>query len=457
MKIKLQEVDIPENNPFKNCKLNRKEYADVLTDIVANYKTGFVLAINNKWGTGKTTFVKMWQQHLKNKGLQTIYFNAWENDFDSNPMVALLSEFKSLEKGKNGKAFKTVLEKGAVLAKHSLGTLGKALLQKYTGIDEKFIDVIKEGIDASSEILQDEIEKYTQKKESIKEFRKAIESFVKKPKNDKPLIFIVDELDRCRPTYAIELLEQIKHLFSVSGIVFVLSIDKKHLASSVKGFYGSESINADEYLRRFIDLEYSIPEPSTQEWINYLLEYYSFNEIITTSSNNRRNDLNVFSEIAEYLFTKSKATLRQQEKIFALSRLVVSTYGEKETMLATLLFILIYIKVLHEDIYRKIEGKQYSLEELSNEFFNLVNSPINDTIQGNLIFQEAQLLLFYSNEIDITLAKELREGYKIESKLAKKYGINDLNDDFKSIGADFRHFKLSNLISKINLTVSFQF
>lgn len=67
-------------------------------------------------------------------------------------------------------------------------------------------------------------------------------------------MFFIDELDRCRPTFAIELLERIKHLFDIQNIVFVLSIDKEQLEASTAAAYGS-AINAPEYLRRFIDLE----------------------------------------------------------------------------------------------------------------------------------------------------------------------------------------------------------
>lgn len=96
MKLRHQDLIIPSENPFQNCKLSREPYARVLTDIVTTYSDGFVLAINNEWGAGKTTFVKMWEQQLKNEGFKTIYFNAWENDFDSNPLVAIISEFETL-------------------------------------------------------------------------------------------------------------------------------------------------------------------------------------------------------------------------------------------------------------------------------------------------------------------------------------------------------------------------
>jgi tRNA A37 threonylcarbamoyladenosine biosynthesis protein TsaE len=62
MNIKHSEVTIDSENPFANCKLDRKKYSQVLTGLINSYSEGFVLAINNKWGTGKTTFIKMWRQ-----------------------------------------------------------------------------------------------------------------------------------------------------------------------------------------------------------------------------------------------------------------------------------------------------------------------------------------------------------------------------------------------------------
>lgn len=282
MKIKHDEIIPKTDNPFAECKLDRERYARVLTNIVNTYADGFVLAINNEWGTGKTTFVKMWQQQLKNECFQTIYFNAWENDFDSNPLVAMMSELETLTNARNKKVFKSVVEKGAVLIKNIAPALAKSLIKKYVvDIDDIAIGAIEDSTKASTEILEEEIREYSSKKKTIVEFRKELEKFVKQADNTKPLIFIVDELDRCRPTYAVEVLEQVKHFFSVSGIVFVLSIDKKHLASAVKGFYGSEQIDSNEYLRRFIDLEYSIPPPPTKDFIKYLFSYFSLQDFFS--------------------------------------------------------------------------------------------------------------------------------------------------------------------------------
>ncbi len=368
MKIKHTDPEISEENPFAECKLERKQYAEVLSDIVKNYADGFVLAINNEWGTGKTTFVKMWQQLLKNEGFQTVYFNAWENDFDNSPMVAIISELKKLTKTKNDKIFKSVLKKGAILAKNILPSLLKVVAQKYTNTD-LLTDAVENAMKGTVEIFEKEIDNYIVKKQTILEFKEELEKFIKETGVDKPLVFIVDELDRCRPDYAVEVLEQIKHLFSVRGIVFVLSIDKKHLASSIKGFYGSESINTDEYLRRFIDLEYSIPKPSMELFCDYLYEYYSFSDFGRLSG--PRDSLR---SMAELMSNKLNTTLRQQEKIFALTRLVVTSFNPNERIVSSLLFILIYLKTIENDFYEAIKNKKFSLQELCDKFENLFPS-----------------------------------------------------------------------------------
>jgi len=357
MKIKHHEIVPNVENPFAECKLGRGPYAQVLTDIVNTYADGFVLAINNEWGTGKTTFVKMWQQHLKNEGFQTIYFNAWENDFDNNSLVALMSELETLSNAKNEKIFKTVIEKGAVLVKNVAPALLKAVVNKY--IDSDIISTaIENTTKASTEILEESIKEYSSKKKTIIEFRKELEKFVKQAENTKPLIFIVDELDRCRPDYAVEVLEQIKHFFSVPGIVFVLSIDKKHLESAVKGFYGSEQIDSNEYLRRFIDLEYSIPAPQIKVFNEYLYKYYGFNEFFSSAERNKfgelRDEAQLLLKIADILFTKSNATLRQQERVFALTRLILCSFNINQYTFSYLLFVLVYLKVMQNDIFQKI-------------------------------------------------------------------------------------------------------
>jgi len=465
MKIKHHEIIPNADNPFTECKLEREPYARILTDIVNTYADGFVLAINNEWGTGKTTFVKMWQQHLKNEGFQTIYFNAWENDFDSNPLIAIMSELETLSNTKNKEDFKPILEKGAVLLKNVAPALLKAVVNKY--IDSEVIsETIKNTAKASTKILEESIKEYSSKKKTIAEFRVELEKFVKQAGNTKPLVFIIDELDRCRPTYAVEVLEQIKHFFSVPGIVFVLSIDKKHLASSVKGFYGSDLIDSNEYLRRFIDLEYSITEPKIKEFNRYLYEYYELCDFFSLpermSSYEIREDGHLLLKMADTLFIKSNATLRQQERVFALTRLILCSFNSKQYTFAHLLFMLIYLKVMQNEIFQKIERNELSLQKLSDLFFEITHLEEEGFNSSNMLFIEAMLIWFYNNNQEDLRDREglyVVESFAntlsspIKSKFEDKGFGESLARCFYDIHrSNYGHLKLEYLIKKINLT-----
>jgi len=383
MKIKHQEIEITPEQPFANCKLGREKYASILTNIVDTYADGFVMAINSEWGTGKTTFVKMWQCQLENNGFKTLYFNAWETDFEDNPLIALIAEFKALTNSSDDKTFKTLLKKGAVLTKNLAPTLAKSIADNYK-FARVIADVAESATKGTTEILEEEINLYAKKKSGIKEFKKALHDFVASIDSDKPIIFIIDELDRCRPSYSVALLEQMKHLFSVPDIVFVLSIDKKQLGNAVRGVYGSDRIDADEYLRRFIDLEYSIPEPDTKTFCQYLYDYFNFDSFFVSDDRRRikefYNDRKEFITVASILFEKANLSLRQQEKIFAHARIGLSSFKSNQYVFPGLYLTLLYLKNYESDFYCKLQLKKLDINELISEFFKLLPSGIPEIL-----------------------------------------------------------------------------
>ena len=92
IRIQPQEIEVPKDDPFKNDLLDRKEPVEILTHLVGSIEGPCVLAVDAAWGTGKTTFLRIWAQHLRNEGFPVIEFNAWETDFTEDPFVALSSE-----------------------------------------------------------------------------------------------------------------------------------------------------------------------------------------------------------------------------------------------------------------------------------------------------------------------------------------------------------------------------
>lgn len=467
MNIRHKEIEIESGNPFGNCKLDREKYSSVLTNIVNEYPEGFVLAINNKWGTGKTTFIRMWEQSLIDNKHKTIYFNAWENDFENNPLVALMGELKALTKKSTEPEFKSVLKKAAILSKHAIPILAQAVADRY--IDTKEIkEAIVGATKGLADVFENDVNEYAAKKKSIGDFRRSLSHFIANTNDGKPLIFIIDELDRCRPNYAVSILEQIKHFFTVPNIVFVLSIDKEQLGNAVRGVYGSDKIDADEYLKRFIDIEYSIPEPDNNIFHKYLYSYFGFDDFLENTTRKRISELSSdkrnFLEISSILFSDSSVTLRQQEKIFSHSRLSLRSFTENMYLIPEVFLFLIYIKVTEEKFYRDILLKHLTIEEMQDNFFKIVKNKIDEDNERILMWLEAYFVLYYNNYIHKNYRRNRIFEYDstaTKNKLLIHSVINKNKDGeflsiFESIdrgrnsgSLDFNHF-----FKRINLTES---
>lgn len=400
MNIKHFEIEIERENPFANCKLDRQKYSDVLTNIINSYPYGFVLALNNKWGTGKTTFVKMWEQDLKNNNFQTLYFNAWENDFENNPLTALMGELKTLTTEETEPEFKKTLKKASILTKNIAPIIAKAIADRYIDTDA-IKDAIVGVTKGLSDVFENEVNEYAKKKKSISDFRLSLSEFIANTNEGKPLVFIIDELDRCRPNYAVSILEQIKHFFSVPNIVFILSIDKEQLGNAIKGVYGSDEIDADEYLRRFIDLEFSIPEPEVDIFYKYLYDYFKYDEFFLLpdrlKSYELKSDKSNFLETCKLLFTNSKVPLRQQEKIFAHTRLALRSFSTNMYVTPHIFILLAFIKIRHNNFYEELKSKQLTVNEVQERFLKIIKININEETERQLMWVEISLINVYNN------------------------------------------------------------
>ena len=266
MAVKLKATDIPIDPkfPYQNDLLNRVEFATNLSEIIGKAESPCVIAIDATWGTGKTTFIKMWTKDLINQSFSVVEFNAWKNDYSGNAMVALSVELTK-ELQNLGLQSDTVekLKKGAVQIFEKSIVTGVKLAT--SGILD--ISPLLNGNHNSSKELQD----YVASCELIENFIQNLKNYADGLKKERPLIVVIDELDRCRPLYAIELLEAAKHLFSVKNIIFILAVNRRELGHSIKAIYGNE-FDSQEYLRRFIDVNIPLPAVDRKIYIFNLMD-----------------------------------------------------------------------------------------------------------------------------------------------------------------------------------------
>ena len=276
------DVSVSPDAPLAGDQLNRKSEVDQLVTLIQNSPTPLVLGVDAAWGTGKTTFVHMLRHTLNGHGYQAIYFDAWETDFVADPLVALVGEVGHLLHGKEdsevGRKLRSatghVLKRLAPIAIR-LATAGLVEM-KPEDLDRLSVEEVEKALsDSAEKVVEATIEQYQQHRGELTQFRKALEKAVRAAGGEKPLIFFIDELDRCRPTFAVELLERIKHLFEISGVIFVLSVHGRQLAHSLRAVYGQQ-FDAEGYLGRFLHLTYSLAEPAPGDYARFLLKNLSF-------------------------------------------------------------------------------------------------------------------------------------------------------------------------------------
>lgn len=311
-------------------KIGRGKYAQNLMEVILNCDSinrnndneSYVIGIDAPWGTGKTQFVSMMKNYLEGKwkkegeimnesdetealkdtganepenltSIDTIYYDAWSNDFWNNafePFFDCIMNSDCLAKFKEKEDFKSFFSAGKNVVEYLLSSR----LKKIVGEDnvELFGNFIKEGANA---IQNNNIEKlfpeYTNFRDSIIKLRKGLKEII--AKNGR-IVIIIDELDRCKPSFAVQTLEIVKHLFNVKGLVFIFSLDIKQLSHSVKAVYG-DGFEAIGYLERFFNYMTLLPTTHTYN----IIQLYCKEFEIDISRNNYDNVINAFRIISK--------------------------------------------------------------------------------------------------------------------------------------------------------------
>lgn len=374
------EIEIPQSDPFVNDKLERKQEVLNFEKMVSLYgDSGCVIAINGDWGSGKTTFVRMLVKDMKNKGYHPLYFNAWKNDNLQDSLIALVSQLQDILP-KSSK-IDNLIDCGSKIAIDVSKELVNSVIQKFVGANVKGIaEAITDNLSAS---FKNEIEAYKQQTKSFEAFKDALSEYIKEVTVDitKPVVFFVDELDRCNPHFAMNILERIKHLFDIPNIVFVLSINRSQLENSISGYFGNNLLDSAKYLSRFIDVEYQLPEVDKKKYIDYLWDTYHFDSLGKTYSRHYNSELKRDWDnwrYGMYIIAYSSFDLRTIDRIMANTRLALETYPETHYIYPDIVMLLYYIKYLNRNLYNRIVRRTIEVDDLANEVYKILEQPLSE-------------------------------------------------------------------------------
>ena len=396
MKIRVQpsEIVIPDSNPFQNDLLNREGFAGTLTRLVGSIDGPCVLALDAAWGAGKTTFIKMWAKHLRNEGFPVVEFNAWETDFASDPFLAISSELtEALSQLPAGSLPAYRIKRFATAAMKVGKQLAPIALEAVPYAGPALGGIARS---AFGHLDADRLSAYQKERQSVSGFKEALNEIAKQldsGNSNRPLVIIVDELDRCRPSYAIELLEVAKHLFMVDHIIFALAVNRSELAHSVKVLYGN-GFDAEGYLRRFFDASLRLPAPNRNEFIDSLLITTQIRRnIVQRSPNDARGAI----ELLKNFFNAEHFTLRQIAQAIHYLGLAFALLPDNTTVSIMPITVALIIKAADSSIYYRFIQGNASDDEVADSVFDLLGmASIRETGQG-AVFEAAIILASLRN------------------------------------------------------------
>lgn len=274
------------------------------------------IAINGEWGNGKTIFVRQVKMFLdacnpgtnlpdtQREALQrllpesvecptctTIYYDAWANDDSNDPLLSLI--YSAIATGQS--------DYSPEKKRDLLGVAGRIA----EAITNKPIAEIIEKAQSQDPLS------LPKQKDSLHDLMKEFIDSLIFEKANRAVIFI-DELDRCRPAYAVQLLERIKHYFDDDRVTFIFSVDLAQLQHTIKAYYGF-AFDATRYLDKFFDLRISLPEVNYKTFIENKFPFIQSGTI--------------YDEICIRVVQYFSFSLREVERYMRLIRIAAYSYN----------------------------------------------------------------------------------------------------------------------------------
>lgn len=298
--------------------LGREKFIDEIYNIVeklSDERKSCTFAVEGQWGIGKTFLIELLEKKLVNiqdeKSLNDRYlvfhYNCWKYDYYDEPSIAIIASMvEQIEKAEEvfGVDSDKYINAGWKKAKEIIGDISGEFIKNKIGIN--IVDVINDISEISKKNAKEKMafdEMYGFRK-TLEKTRKELNDLAE----DKTVVIIVDELDRCLPSYMIKVLERLHHIFSdIDNIITILSIDSKQLEESVLKIYGNNT-RVDDYLRKFIDFTLILDSGTIDD--KFKEKYKSYFDKFAICN---MDDIYQFQDLFVKLF--STVDIRTQEKL----------------------------------------------------------------------------------------------------------------------------------------------
>ena len=231
-------------------------FGENLTHIVKTLRGPSVIALDGAWGSGKSVFVRQWASLLRHEEVPVVLFDAHKHDHDQDAFFAIASEVCAQAPARSEDQKRSFLKNIGAAIDNIVPVVANVALSLSTAGAVKSSDLeIPAGGDAPG-FRERHIESVRNYEEAVRRLRAELGVLATE---SAPLVVIVDELDRCRPTFALSVLDRVKHLFDADGVCFVLVGDYSQLRRLVSDQYGMPPGDAIRYLDKYFHFSFCLP------------------------------------------------------------------------------------------------------------------------------------------------------------------------------------------------------
>jgi hypothetical protein len=284
--------DLPSADPA----LDFASVAGGLSDVILESRPRFAVGIFGGWGAGKTTLMHEIKRQLGLRSPEeviTFWFSAWRYEREEHLIVPLLDTLREAlvlwadeRRRRGGKA---ALETAATVGKviHALLS-GVSLKVGVPGAVDLSLDANK-ALARAAEIAREDREADVPRSFYHASFRALQEAFGRfsGPKSGRRIVVFVDDLDRCLPESALQVLESMKLFFDLEGFVFVVGLDREVVESIIDAKYVRQSqigpagggedgyrVRGSDYVKKIFQVPFSLRPVASSELDPFLRSVY---------------------------------------------------------------------------------------------------------------------------------------------------------------------------------------
>ena len=364
--LKPEEFPVSSGSPYTGDLLGRESFGDGLTRLV-DYGAGTgVVLIHAAWGSGKTTFLRMWTQQARNDGKVVASLNAWDGDYRDNPLEYIAERLAS--------------ELEREVPRSCLGRLRNRLHQFFGFLRRSMRRVLQVGPAATAaadagagwvvaialvqlirslRTVKSADPGDVRRIESVRASLQRAAAAVRRRRTGQRrgrFVVVDDELDRCRPDYAVRFLEAVKHVFEVEHVTFVLAANVTDFAKAIRGVYG-DGFDGERYLERFYDIRLHLPEGTREHFVDSVVnDPRLLEQSERDAAMGGLEESFSAEEVVAYLLRHSTLSLREVHKTLKHIQVLLLFYRSQLAPFVLTALVLATLRSVAREAYDSLEG-----------------------------------------------------------------------------------------------------